>query len=180
MLELYSYIRAQLSQNNINYRDINTFRVFPPSVNLDTTTPNLSATVFDKESPFFFSKLWKENRFTANDITWMFPLLFCLELGARVTPTALKSFKINYALQIGCLVALPETPGRSASEYTQPESINDAFYRTQQLIMPVLGDINNNFEINPLSIRLFRIEMPAIKVVGTGIEAEIIANECYD
>jgi len=179
MLELYSYIRAQLNQNNINYRDINTFRVFPPSVNVDATTPNLAATIFDRESPFFFSKLWKENRFTANDISWMFPLLFFVELGARVTPSGHKSFSINYTVQIGCLVALPETPGRSPAEYTQPESVNDAFYRTQKLLMPVVGDLSSQFDVQQ-SIRMFRIESPATKIYGTGIEAEVITHECYD
>lgn len=124
---------------------LQTWRVFQQSLGVEVSTPNLGATICDKDKQYFWSRDWHEKKYNPNGITWKFPLLFAFETeGAMIGPFGFGGeTKMVYTLQVGVLDVLIDTPDGRKCVGCQSRTVNEIYADTESLLLSALHFVSN-------------------------------------
>lgn len=200
-------VRLHNPQSNLPCRRLQTFRVFASSPTQELLTPNLGATICDKDKPFFFSREWREKKYNPNDITWQYPLLFAFEVEANADILQIEDgrVRITHTLQVGVLDIVKEVKSAAACKGCEGRTVNEIYLDTQQQLFEVLRFVKalgvatfedgvqiirqpgahdatftslNIIEEAKSGIPLFRIERPTERVYGTAVTLNVKATHC--
>jgi len=93
--ELYEILKAATrhypaSADRLPCKQLQTFKVFGIDRMAELSTENAGATIYDKNSPYFYSRKWERMDYNPNEISFDFPVL------GAVTLSADKVFRQNH------------------------------------------------------------------------------------
>lgn len=114
-----------------------TFRVFQLSLGSEISTPNLGATICDKDKPYFFSRLWQEKAYTPNAIEFDFPLLYAFELPGTLREPFGK-MQLVHQLEIGVWDVLSDNSAARKCVGCDARTINEIHRDTHQILLNCL------------------------------------------
>lgn len=131
---------------------LQTWRVFQQSLGVEASTPNLGATICDKDKPYFWSRDWHEKKYNPNGIAWKFPLLFAFETeGAMTGPFGFSGdTKMVYTLQIGVLDVLTDNKDARNCVGCNARTVNEIYADTETMLLSALHFVSrvNQTEID--------------------------------
>lgn len=148
LTDIYSAFRDSVrhypAQDTLCKR-LQTWRVFQHSLGVEVSTPNLGATICDKDKPYFWSRDWHEKKYNPNGIAWKFPLLFAFETeGAMIGPFGFGGeTKMVYTLQIGVLDVLTDTKDARNCIGCNARTANEIYADTEALLLSALHFVSN-------------------------------------
>lgn len=118
-------------------RQLQTFRVMQKERGAELISPNLGATICDKNKPFFWSRLWHEKGY-GDPITFNYPALLLTELSFSTERPFQKQTKRCYNYQIAVVDVQSDDCKTCACESCEKRTVNEIFTDTESLLFDAL------------------------------------------
>ena len=119
-------------------RQLQTFRVMQKERGAELVSPNLGATICDKDKLFFWSRAWHENKYNPNNITFEYPALILTELSFSVEKAFQQKTRRCYNFQIAVVDQQVDDCKTCNCQTCQKRTINEIFSDTEYLIFDAL------------------------------------------
>lgn len=116
-----------------------TWRVLQRSLAAEISTQNLGATICDKDKLYFWSRRWKEAKYSPNGIVWAFPLLYAFEQDAVMIDPFGGRPQLIYNLQIGVLDVLTDDEAARKCSGCNGRTLNEIYRDTQLMLQSSLN-----------------------------------------
>jgi hypothetical protein len=120
-------------------RQLQAFRVLQHSRGLDMGTPNLGAVATDKDSPYFWSVKWHNNKYNPNALAFDYPILTMFEVFSETSGSPFDtSFNHCFNVEMAVLDVYREdcVDGKQTGCAARP--VNAIYRDTGELLLKVL------------------------------------------
>lgn len=146
LTDIYAAFRDSVRfypRHELKCNQLQTWRVLQKSMAVEISTPNLGATICDKDKPFFWSRLWHEKAYNPNSIVWEFPLLYAFENESTLINPIGGSGVIISSVQVGVLdVWVDDKDGRKCVG-CGARTVNEIYFDTETMLLSSLRYLNN-------------------------------------
>lgn len=119
-------------------RQLQTFKVLEQGGGGAIRASNFGGTICDKDKPFFWSRLWHNNKYNPNGIAFDFPALVVVETGYNVSKPLSKINVRSYTFNISVMDKYVETKGVKGCEGCNGRTINEIYEDTEALLFQAL------------------------------------------
>ena len=132
------YVQPDSGQGKVwKCRQLQTFRVMQKERGAELVSPNLGATICDKNKPFFWSRKWHESGY-GDPITFNYPALLLTELSFSTERPFQKQTKRCYNYQIAVVDVQSDDCKTCACESCEKRTVNEIFTDTESLLFDAL------------------------------------------
>lgn len=117
---------------------LQTFKVLEHGGGGVIRSSNFGGTICDKGKPFFWSRLWHNNKYNPNGIGFDFPALVVTETGYSVDSPLSRRNKRSYTFNISVMDKYVEAKGPKGCEGCNGRTINEIYEDTEVLLFQAL------------------------------------------
>lgn len=121
---------------------LNTFAVLrsPAEMNSDS----LEKTVWDRDKPFFYSRKWEANNFTANRVNFDYPALIAYDLQPRLTGFFKGKGKRLINIRLDCLYPNVAKADQNIKNACKELLVQEIYTATEAMIIQALSYLKNS------------------------------------
>ena len=120
---------------------LNTFAVLRSPIEL--TAESLEKTIWDKGKPYFYSRKWEAFNYSANRISFEYPILVAYDLGPRITDFFSGKGQRLTNIRLDCLYPNVEKAGADVKQACKALVVNEIYDLTHAHLLQVLAYMKN-------------------------------------
>ena len=147
LTDIYAAFRDSVRfypRQELKCQQLQTWRVLQKSMAVEISTPNLGATICDKDKPFFWSRLWHEKGYNPNSIVWEFPLLYAFETDESIMINRFGGdSKIVSSVEVGVIDVLVDDKDGRKCVGCNSRTINEIHRHSETMLLSALRYVDN-------------------------------------